>query len=258
MEQKIKKILKRFVLTLGNFVESVIEKFKKMKISVGKKSGLQPILSLESQLPDETILKIINDGAKRVLIEALPKMQGITTLEVADGGALVSEKLMQQGAKLALFCEIGNVAGEQGDIGTGLKVKGGIANLPFNNAFFDYFVANLATPRQGDLNRGMKEFSRVLTPGGQGVIVDFHPYSMFAKEGSQRMRSIKTTINGIEDYYKLIKSTGLRVVNIRELFIDDKVRSFFAPDAIEAYRNLKGSPFLVFVYVYKPKGKGRM
>jgi hypothetical protein len=54
----------------------------------------------------------------------------------------------------------------------------------------------------------------------------------------------------------LCRKGGMRVVDVKEAFIDEGSRGFFREEEIQAYRNLKGTPLLTFLFVYKPKGKG--
>jgi hypothetical protein len=91
----------------------------------------------------------------------------------------------------------------------------------------------------------------VLAPGGQGMIVEFHPFGQFAKRGGQRMRSIESNLRKFEEYYRLCRKAGLRIVDLRESFIDESARALFGEDEIAAYRQLKGTPLLAFFFVYK-------
>ena len=57
-------------------------------------------------------------------------------------------------------------------------VRSQAARLPFTNNRFSYILARLATQLQGDMVRALRELSRVLAPGGQGVVDDYHPFGL--------------------------------------------------------------------------------
>lgn len=255
VKRSFENILKRAVYLVGTNIERLINSAKRVKTGVALKGGMQPILSLESQLPEQKISELILHASTVLLDQMIPNLKEMSGLEMADGNPIFSTQFMRMSASRTVFCEIGNQNPAQGDLSTGFVMRADPSSLPFDDASFDYFIARLATPLQGDLARGIAELSRVMTAGGQGVLLDFHPYSLFAKDGSQRMRSLRSIIRGIEDYYKICKKSGLRIVNLKEYFIDEMSRSFFAPDLIPIYRNLKGSPLLIALFVYKPRGK---
>jgi hypothetical protein len=65
------------------------------------------------------------------------------------------------------------------------------------------------------------------------------------------MKSIESNLRKFEEYYRLCRKAGLRVVNLREAFVEDSMRSLFAEGEISAYRSLKNTPILAFFFVYK-------
>ena len=105
------------------------------------------------------------------------------------------------------------------------------------------------------MSKGLSEIGRVLKHGGQGMLVDYHPYGLYSKKGSTRLRPATSCIHKIEDYYANLKNCGLRVINIKEIVVDDSMRKFFKEEEIAAYRSLKGSAFLIYVFFYRPKSK---
>lgn len=256
MKDVVKGGLRRAVYFFGTKLESVINSFNRVKKGVGAKGGLQPILSLESQLSDVKIRELISFSLSGLLDRNFPQLKDKVTLEIADGGITYSPDFVRAGSKTSVFCDIGGTHPKPIDISSGYLVEGTAENLPFKPGTFDFFIANLATPSQGDVLKGIEELSRIMSVGAQGILFDFHPYSMFANKGELRMRSLKSSIKGVEDYYRVSSRCGLRLVNLRELFIDERSRSIFAPDYLTVYRNAKGSPFIIVLYFYKPKGRG--
>lgn len=257
MAESFERSLRRAMEALGHLVEALIGRAQKARVQVGSRGGVQPILSLESQLDPRRLRELIDESVQRVITDSVPDIRGGLALEVGEGPARFGPHLLSSQARLAVSAEIGGGStGRQGDISRGYVIRAKIDRLPFNAEQFTYVLARLATTLQGDMVSTVRELGRILAPGGQGLLIDFHPYGLYAKRGSGRLRPIDSGLRCFEDYYRLCQKSGIRVVNVREAFIDEGIRGFFREEEIQAYRNLKGSPLLAFLFVYKPKGKG--
>jgi len=255
MSMSFEQAMRRAMEALGHVVESVIGKAKQATVQVSTRGGVQPILSVESQIPASRIRDIIEASTQKVLSSALPDLKGKAALEVGEGPVSWSGRLLGANAALVLGVEVGGGSvGRQGDSSRGFVVRGNVAKLPIENDRFNYVVARLATQLQGDMVRAFRELSRVMSPGSQGVFVDYHPFGLYAKRGAARVRPADSGVQRIEDYYRFCRQVGLRVVDVRESFIDETSRQLFREEEIAAYRNLKGTPLLIFLFVYKPKG----
>ena len=240
---------------LGRVVESVIGKAKQATVQVSTRGGVQPILSVESQLTAPRIRDLIDASTHKVLSGAIPDLKGGTALEVGEGPVSWAARLLSAQAQSVMGAEIGGGSvGSQGDASRGFVVRGSVPKLPFPDKRFSYVMARLATQLQGDMVRALREISRVMAPGGQGVLVDYHPFGLYAKRGASRVRPADSGVHRFEDYYRFCRQAGLRVVDVREIFVDEGMRQLFHEEEIAAYRNLKGTPLLVFLFVYKPKG----
>lgn len=248
--------LRRCMEALGRVVEWAIGGVKHAKVQVETRGGLQPILSLEDQLPVGRIRELIAAAEDRIFPACFPKLNQRRALEIAEGPVRWVTLLMKQGAEVTVGLEIGGPASRQGDLARGFILRGQATALPLTTASFDYVAARLATQVQGDFPQALREMARVMTSGGQGVIVDYHPFGLYAQHGDHRLRSRLSSIRGLEDYYKLCRSVGLYVVDLRELFIDESLRPRFAAAEIAAYRSLKGTPLVLCLFVYKRRGKG--
>lgn len=256
MSKQMEDILRKAMFTLGTAVESVIGKAKVAKQQVGARSGVQPILSVES-LIDTARLKVIIDSISRPILEAeVPELKGRLVLELGDGPANMGARLLAHQAGSAYYIEVsGQGSLRAGDSTRGYTLRAKPQALPFRSETFSYAIARLATQHQGDLRRAIVELSRVLIPGAQGVLVDFHPYGLYTKRGHGRIRPAESVISGVEDYYRAFREGGLRVVDIKEGFIDDAARRFFNEEEVSAYRQLKGSPLVAMIFFYKPRQK---
>ena len=256
MADSLEKFLRHSMTKVGKAVERVIGEAHKAKKSVGTRGGLQPILSLESQLSGVRISELINFSTERIYVPTIPNLSGQMALEIGEGTSAFIPRFLQQQARAAVGMEIGKASEiRQSEMGKGFAIRGQTTNLPFANQFFDYVMARLATHQQGDTIRAIKEIGRILTPGGQGILTDFHPFGLYAKSGTDRLRSVESTIRNIEDYYKICRAAGLRVIDLKEAFIDESVRSLFDTQEIQSYRNVKGTPLIIFIYFFKPRTK---
>lgn len=252
MAESFESTLRKLMEALGHFVENMIGKAKKAKVQVGSRGGVQPVLSVESLMPLERIKEIIEESTKDVLADAIPDIKGGQALEIGEGPALYGQRLLGSHAQTAVGVEIaGEYTGKQGDPTRGFVLQAKPQRLPFANQSFNYVLGRLATPSQGDIVKAVTEIGRVLAPGGQGVIVEFHPFGLFAKRGPQRIRSIESSLRKFEEYYRLCRKAGLRIVDLREAFIDEGTRGLFKEDEIPVYRSLKGTPLLAFLFIYK-------
>lgn len=256
MSDSFEAFLKKLMEGAGRTIEKVIGEAHKAKVSVGTRSGIKPILSLESQFSQAKIREMINFTIERICVPALPDLKGLSTLEIGDGPSVLVPRFMAQQARVSIGFEIGGAQTiRQGDSNRGYVTRGTPSSLPFDREFFEYIGARLATNLQGDVIKTIKEMGRVLAPGGQGFFADFHPFGLYAKKGADRLRAVESTIRGIEDYYKICRSAGLRIVDLREAFVDESFRSMFEGDEIQAYRNVKGTPLVVFIFFFKPRAK---
>ncbi len=253
----LERSLRTVMEMVGRFVESIIGHARKAKVQVGTRGGVQPILSLESLVGMNRIGQLISATTERVVLPAIPELKEGSALDVGEGPPQFLKRFMERGAQTAVGFEIGGGSqGAQGDQERGYVVRGKVSAIPFSDNFFDYISVRLATPFQGDIIKVVREVGRVAAPGGQGVLIDYHPYGLYAKKGPDRLRSVESSIRGAEDYYRICRAAGLRVVDLREAFIDENLRGFFEGDQqLAAYRSLKGTPFAIFLFFYKPRAR---
>ncbi len=241
---------------LGHHVEAIIGKAKHARMRVESRGGVQPVLSVESQLSPHRLRELIDSASEKVLLGTIPSLKGQDALEVGEGPVALGAKLLASQARMAVGLEIGGASiGRQGDVSRGFVVRGELARMPFPPGCFAYVVARLATTLQGDMVRAFREIGRVIEPGGQGVIIDYHPFGLFAKKGSGRLRPADSGIERFEDYYRLSRQSGFRVIDVREAVVDESLRGFFHEQEIGIYRNLKGTPLIAFLFIYKPKAR---
>lgn len=253
MGKEFENVLRKGMIKLGHAVEAVIGHAQKAKGSVSHVRSVrtvEPILAIESQLSMPKIKELISTSVERVVRPLVPNLIDKAAIEVCDGPTRFGAQLKEKGVATLVHVDIGGAAGgypkELGASNVS-SIRASIRSLPFEDEFFDYCIANLATARQGDVIRSVKEIGRQIVLGGSTLIVDFHPFGMFAKKGNLRLRSPENVLRGVEDYYKICHAAGLNITAVKEAFIDETLRGFFeTPEEKSAFRQLKDTPFLIF------------
>ncbi len=256
MSKSLEESLRQLMTWAGNGIEKIIGKAQKAKVTVSTRPGVQPILSLESQLSINKIQELISFATERFYVPMIPHLEGKACLEIGQTKPVFANSFLQKQAKKMITVNTGNSEGLiQGDASRGYIVKSEAHNLPFDDDSFDYIAARLASGAQKDILNTIKELARTVNPGGQGVFIDYHPFGLYAKKGPQRLVSPEANIKGLEDYYKICRTAGLRIMNVKEAFIDENLRSMFKQHEIQGYRNVKGSPLIIFIFFFKPRMK---
>jgi len=101
-----------------------------------------------------------------------------------------------------------------------------------------------------NVEKVLREWTRVLQPGGSMIITDFHPAAL-AKGGKRTFRYQKRTIairnylHPIDAIKNLARQLGLQVLRLVEKPIDESAKHFYeAQNAIEVYEIWKGTPVI--------------
>jgi SAM-dependent methyltransferase len=196
---------------------------------------------------------MINAAYEKTASQKIPPLVDKTAIEIKEGGALLTRQFKDKGATVAVHIDMGGSAGSYGQSEKGVvSVRGLPSRLPFEDGFFDYIIAHFANQFQGDISKSVKEFSRLLSIAGEGIITDFHPFGMYAKRGNIRLKPVESTIRGVEDYYKMCAGVGLKVTSVKESFFDENLRPMFVTeDEKSAFRIVKDTPLLIHLYVRK-------
>jgi len=238
---------------LGNFVEGLIGQAKSAKTQLGTRSGIQPVIALESRLSPERMRQLLDFVTDRLVLPTFPALKDKSLLEVGEGPMRYVLAFAERKPRVNTGVVVGSGLMASGPVPSGaLLLRGVFKALPFPAEHFDFAAVRLTTPLQGDVVGPVKEVGRVLTPDGTAILVDYHPFGLFAKSGASRMRGVESSIRGLEDYYKMCRLAGLSITDIREAFIDDSLRNFFGtPEEAQIFRDLKGSPLILCLMVTK-------
>jgi ubiquinone/menaquinone biosynthesis C-methylase UbiE len=122
----------------------------------------------------------------------------------------------------------------------------------------DLVLSTLTVAHLPDLAAALSEWDRVLKPGGDLLITDYHPTAL-AKGGQRTFREGETTIavrNHIYPIPQLISIThllGLTEVTLAERKIDESMRPWYErQNALPVFRRFLGVPIIYGLHLKKP------
>lgn len=256
VRKKIEPYLVRSMTFLGLKLEKVVAGVLGAKKRTIKPSGIQPISSIEEQLSESKLDQIVKFASDKIVISTTPNLADKVVLDIGESSGRYVRTLREYGAGVVVQLEGGADSSRMKHPGDRriYAVKTNLESLPIEDEFFDYIIASLATKHQKDVVKVVKEFGRVLQPGGFGLLFDYHPFGRYAISGEKRVKSVKTEIKGLEDYYKICRVASLRVVEVKESFFDDSVRNMFTTESDRrVFQDIKNTPFLICLMVTKAK-----
>jgi hypothetical protein len=253
LPSELEKHLRKGVFIIGSALETLIDQCGKFGERLGKSSvETQPVLSLEGQIPIPKLKEIINIISEKTVSSGITSLVDRTALEIKEGASIFASIFKAKGASVAMHVDMGGSSGTYGKAAEVSSIRSAAHRLPFEDGFFDFITGIFSSQYQGDFVKIVKEFSRVMSISGEGVIVDFHPFGMYAKRGSLRLKPIEATTRGFEDYYKICKSSGLKIINVKESFFDESARPLFVEEEEKAaFRIVKDTPLLIYLFVKK-------
>jgi ubiquinone/menaquinone biosynthesis C-methylase UbiE len=128
--------------------------------------------------------------------------------------------------------------------------------LPVDDAGVDLVTCSLALTHVEDLGPVMKEFARVLRPGGRVLISDIHPWATMTgaiaafpgRDLAQGVPYVRSVVHQVGEYLTAFREAGLEVLTCLEPATDETVVRAHAsypvfPDA--ARQALLGLPYLL-------------
>lgn len=111
----------------------------------------------------------------------------------------------------------------------------------------DMVLSTLAVAHIEQIEMALKEWNRVLKPGGEVIITDYHPMAL-AKGGKRTFTyngktvAVKNHIHSIEKMRKLLGQLGWEEIRFVQRVIDDSVKEYYiqqnALPLFEAFRNV--------------------
>lgn len=241
--QQWEENLRRIVVALGKGLEGVIAKVTSAR-QARNLPKLTPVLGIEGQIPTAKIKELSQHVSLRLLGEMMPPLVDKSVLLVGEGVAAAVPLCKDKGTSTLMEVELGASESPLDDGDESLRIHCMPHKLATRNSSFDAVVALLATPFPGELEQVFQELARTLVIGGDFLVADFHPFGLYAKRGSRRLRA--SFANGIADYYRMARDLGIDITDCREGYCDDKAAAFFVtPEEKQIYRSLKDSPLVI-------------
>lgn len=235
--------LRRIVVTLGRGIEGLVARIRSARLAQNLPK-VAPVLGIEGQIPTSKIKELSQHISLRLLGEMMPALVDKSVLLVGEGVAAAVPLCKDKGASTLMEIELGASESPLSDGDESLRVHCMPHKLAVPNHSFDAAVALLATPFQGELEQALSELARTLVVGGDFLIADFHPFGLYAKRGSRRLRA--SFASGISDYYRMTRDLGIDITDCREGYCDEKSSAFFVtPEEKQIFRGIKDSPLVI-------------
>jgi malonyl-CoA O-methyltransferase len=117
-----------------------------------------------------------------VMLQLLPSMTGLSALDAGCGSGRYLQLLADRGARVVGVDQSDEMLRRARKIGP--AVRADLSALPIRSGSLDVVVSGLALGDIADLNAAIREFARVLKPGGLAIYSVVHPRG--GDEGWQR------------------------------------------------------------------------
>ncbi|MEN9685136.1 MAG: hypothetical protein RLZZ28_922 [Bacteroidota bacterium] len=129
--------------------------------------------------------------------------------------------------------------------------------LPELDGSVDLIISTLTIAHIEDITAALKEWTRVLKPGGEILLTDYHPEALAkgAKrtfQSGNKLITIKNYVHSIEKIEHIAGQLGLSFTRIVESKIDESVISFYEnQNALSVYEKFKGMKIIYGVRLKK-------
>ncbi len=235
--------LRRVVVRLGQGLERLIDKVKANRFAKSLPK-VTPLMAIESQLPTPKIRELAQHISLSLLSDMMPALVDKSVLLVGEGITAAVPLCHDKGASTLIQIELSSNESPLADGEDALRIHCHPHQLAVRNGSFDTVIGMLASPFQGELEQALRELSRTLVVGGDFLLADLHPFGLYAKRGSHRLRP--SFAHGIADYYRMARGLGIDLTDCREGFCDEKSSAFFVtPEEKQIYRRIKDSPLVI-------------
>jgi hypothetical protein len=235
--------LRRIVVARGRGIDGLVAKVKSERLARNLPK-VTPVMGIEGQIPTSKIKELSQHVSLRLLGEMMPPLVDKSVLLLGEGVAAAVPLCKDMGTSTLMEVELGASESPLSDGDEALRIHCVPQGLALRNSSFDAVVALLATPFQGELEMVFQELARTLVIGGDFLVADFHPFGLYAKRGSRRLRA--SFAHGLAEYYRIARDLGITITDCREGYCDEKSAAFFAtPEEKQIYRGLKDSPLVI-------------
>jgi len=125
------------------------------------------------------------------------------------------------------------------------------------HASCDLVLSTLTVAHIPDLGAALTEWCRVLKPGGEMIITDYHPTAL-AKGGQRTFKegdkviAIKNHIYPVQQVLAMTKALGLEELSLTETRIDDTMRPYYEKqNALSVFNRFRGVPIIYGIHLKK-------
>jgi ubiquinone/menaquinone biosynthesis C-methylase UbiE len=135
---------------------------------------------------------------------------------------------------------------------------GADSTLPCDDRSFDLVISTLTIAHIKDIAHALKEWNRVLKPGGNMIITDYHPVAL-AKGGNRTFRykdqliAVKNHVHSIAKVQAITARLALEPTGFVERRVDESVKSYYQhKNALSLYKEFEGTPIIYGLHLKKP------
>ncbi len=125
------------------------------------------------------------------------------------------------------------------------------------DASVDFIISTLAVAHIEQINHAFEEWNRVLKPGGEVFITDYHPDAL-AKGGQRTFKhdgkliAVRNYIHPIATIRLLTGQLGWKETRFTEKSIDDSVRGYYeAQNALAVFEKFRGTRIIYGIHLKK-------
>lgn len=121
----------------------------------------------------------------------------------------------------------------------------------------DFIFSTLTIAHIEDAEKALEEWKRVLKPGGEMIITDYHPAAL--EKGAKRTFNyngetiaIKNYVHSIDKIKSIARQLDLKVIRLVEKSIDESAKPYYEKqNAIAVYQAWKGMPIIYGIHLKK-------
>jgi ubiquinone/menaquinone biosynthesis C-methylase UbiE len=122
----------------------------------------------------------------------------------------------------------------------------------------DYILSTLTIAHIENAEKALTEWKRVLVPGGEMTITDYHPTAL-ANGGKRTFNhngetlQIKNYVHSIDKIKNIARQLDLQVIRFVEKSIDETAKPYYEKQhATAVYETWKGIPIIYGIHLKKP------
>ncbi|HXB05487.1 MAG TPA: class I SAM-dependent methyltransferase [Puia sp.] len=135
-------------------------------------------------------------------------------------------------------------------------LEGGLLSaLPAGS--IDLLISTLTVAHIPDIAAALAEWNRVLRPGGEMIITDYHPEAL-ARGGQRTFRdgerviAVRNHVYPIKKIRAIAARLGLREISLTEKKIDETMRPYYEKQqALATYQRFQGVPIIYGLHLKK-------